>query len=176
MTTSSLEQLLSRLETLLEHLDATDEPVRSQVYELLDGVDALHRSAVLALTDALPEPQRQRLADAHPAISWLFMAYAPDDRTRADLALDDVRPFVHGHGGTVDVLDVVDGIVHVRLGGACEGCSASAATLQHGVEEALRTNLPGFRGLEVAEDDAPSHPPPGDPLSPAGRSLPVLPS
>lgn len=175
MTTSSLDQLLGRLEMLLDRLDATEEPVRSQVYELLDGVDALHRSAVRALVDALDDGQAQRLADAHPAISWLFMAYAPDDWTQADLALDEVRPFIHGHGGDVEVLDVHDGIVHVRLGGACQGCSASAATLRHGVEEALRTNLPGFRGLEVAEDDAPSHPPPGTPLSPVGRSLPVIP-
>lgn len=172
---ASLEQLLARLEALLEDLDATEEPIRSQVYELLDGVDALHRSAIRALVDALGDEAVRGLADTHPAISWLFMAYAPDDRVLADLALDDVRPFIHGHGGAVEVLDVTDGVVHVRLDGACRGCSASAATLRHGVEEALRTHLPGFRRLDVDEDDAPVHPPPGEPLSPAGRVLPVVP-
>lgn len=170
-----LAQLLERLEFLLEQVDAADEPMRSIVYELLDGVDAVHRSGVRELVAALEQPQVESLARHHPAIEWLFAAYALDERTLAETALEDVRPFLHSHGGDVEVLEAVDGIVHVRMEGACQGCSASAATLTHGVEEALRTHLPGFRRLEVEADDAPSHPPPGQPLSPVGRELPVIP-
>jgi hypothetical protein len=45
--------------------------------------------------------------------------------------------------------------------GACSGCTASAITLQQGVEEALRAGYPDFTRLEVDEDpDAVAHPPP----------------
>ena len=170
-----LSALLDRLEFLLEQVDAADEPMRSMVYELLDGVDAVHRSAVRELVGALGRDRCASLADHHPAIEWLFAAYAPDERALAEAALDEVRPFLHSHGGDVEVLGATDGVVHVQLDGACQGCSASAATLTHGVEEALRRHLPGFRRLDVEADDAPSHPPPGAPLSPVGRELPVLP-
>lgn len=170
-----LAALLDRLEHLLARVDSADEPMRSTMYELLDGVDALHRSAVRELVAALGRDRCGPLAAHHPAIEWLFTAYAPDERALAEAALDDIRPFLHSHGGDVEVLGVADGVVHVRLDGACQGCSASAATLTHGVEEALRTHLPGFQHLDVEPDDAPSHPPPGGPLTPAGRQLPVFP-
>lgn len=170
-----LEQLVERLDHLLGRIDEAEEPLRSTVYELLDGVDALHRSAVRALVAALPPGAADELAARHPALEWLFAAYVPDERALAEAALDGIRPFLHSHGGDVQVLDAADGVVRVRLEGACDGCSASAATLQHGVEEALRDDLPGFRALEVERTDAPSHPPPGAPLTPAGRDLPMFP-
>ncbi len=170
-----LAALLDRLELLLEQLDAVDEPVRGMVYELLDGVDAVHRSAVRELVSALGRDQCLSLADHHPAIEWLFAAYDADQRAMAQAALTDIRPYLHSHGGDVEVLGATDGVIRVRLDGACRGCSASAATLTHGVEEALRTHLPGFRHLEVEADDAPVHPPPGASLPPPGRQLPVLP-
>lgn len=170
-----LTELLDRLEYLLEQVDGADEPTRATVYELLDGVDVLHRSAVRELVAALGTERATQLAGRHPAIDWLFTAYAPDERAIAEAALDEVRPFLHSHGGDVDVLDASDGVVRVRLDGACQGCTASTATLTHGVEKALRDHLPGFQRLDVEADDAPSHPPPGAPLTPPGRELPVFP-
>lgn len=170
-----LSQLVERLDELLGRIDEAGEPLRSTVYELLDGVDTLHRSAVRELVLALGPEAADVLAARHPAIAWLFEAYVPDERALAESALDGVRPFLHSHGGDVQVLDATDGVVRVRLEGACDGCSASAATLQHGVEEALRDEFPGFRLLEVEGSDAPSHPPPGAPLTPAGRDLPMFP-
>jgi Fe-S cluster biogenesis protein NfuA len=171
-----LTDLLERLERSLEQLDHTDEPVRSTVFALLDDVDLLHRSAVRELVAAIGTDRAEQLAGRHPAIEWLFAAYAPDERAAADAALEEVRPFIHSHGGDVEVVDATDGIVRVRLAGACQGCSASAATLTHGVEDALRSQLPGFRALEVEEDDAPAHPPPGAPLPAAGAELPLFPT
>ncbi|MBW3620870.1 MAG: NifU family protein [Actinobacteria bacterium] len=170
-----LAQLVDRLDELLGRVDEAEEPLRSTVYELLDAVDLLHRSAIRELVTALGPEAARRLAAGHPAIEWLFEAYVPDERALAESALDAVRPFLHSHGGDVQVRDAADGIVRVRLEGACDGCSASAATLQHGVEEALRDGFPGFRALEVEPSDAASHPPPGAPLTPAGRDLPMFP-
>lgn len=161
-----IRRLLERLETLVEEVRQLDEPARGRVFELLDGVDVLHRTALANLGAALERRgvDPADLRDVHPSIRWLFDAYAVDvdEAAAADAALDDIRPYIHSHGGEVEVLDVTDGIVHLRMSGACSGCTASAVTLREGVEEALRDGLPGFVSLVVEEDeDAEEHPPPG---------------
>lgn len=154
--------LLDRLEELLGDVEQLGEDVRDGVFELLDGVDAVHRLAITRLAEALAG----RLADLRrddPAVDWLFEAYGVgvDDVDAASAALEAVRPYLHEHGGEVEVLAVSHGVVRVHLIGACSGCSSAAETLRHGVEEALREGLPGFVAIEVASDEgAAQHPPP----------------
>jgi len=160
-TLARLGPLLDRLEELLGEVDELDGPVRDTVFELLDGVDALHRLAVTRLAALLDDVQLLRQAD--PAVAWLLEAYGVgvDDVDAASAALDAVRPYIHEHGGDVRVLEVADGVVRVQLTGACSGCTAAAVTLRNGVEEALREGLPGFVAMDVAPDSgAPAHPPP----------------
>lgn len=135
--------------------------VRDDVFELLQGIDALHRTGMTRLVELLVEARGEEVlaelaADpiAGPVLE-LYDLVPPDERTQAEDALDTVRPYIHSHGGEVEVLDVQGGIVHVRLVGSCHGCSGSAMTLRRGVEEALRTGFPGFKELAVHES-APS--------------------
>ena len=161
-----LEEVLDRLEGLLAEVDRLDDEVRRPVLELLDGLDALHRTALERLPEALGAEGVERLRGADPALAWLLDAYgvAPDQRAVAERALDSVRPYIHSHGGEVELLDASGGVVLVRLTGACSGCAASAITLREGVEAALREGVPGFQRLEVAPDHGPAHPPPGPTL------------
>lgn len=159
---ATLGPLLDRLEELLSDVEQFDEPVRDRVFELLDGVDAVHRLALTRLADALGE-QLRPLRRQDVAVDWLFEAYGVgvDDVDAADAALEQVRPYLHEHGGEVEVLGVQHGVVRVRLTGACSGCTSASQTLRHGVEEALREGLTGFVRMDVAPDDgAPAHPPP----------------
>ncbi len=163
---SELSELLDHLEERFHRIEDFDEPVRETVFELLDGIDTLHRSALHYLGAELDDPEVRRLREAHPAIAWLFDAYGVgvDERAAVEQALESIRPYIHSHGGKVDVLGVSQGIVHLRMAGACAGCTASAITLQEGIEEALREGFPGFAGLEVEEEDAAPHAPPGPTL------------
>lgn len=178
-----LPALLERLESLLAAVDAMEEPARTRVFELLDGIDTLHRSALHHLGDALGDEQLVAARDAHPAIAWLCEAYGigVDERHAAEQALEAIRPYVDSHGGDIQVLDAHEGVVTLRMAGACAGCSASAVTLQEGVEEALQKGMPGFVRIEVQEDaDAAPHPPPGATLDgvsppPGATLLQVLP-
>jgi nitrite reductase/ring-hydroxylating ferredoxin subunit/Fe-S cluster biogenesis protein NfuA len=77
-----------------------------------------------------------------------------DPQAEVENALASIRPYVHSHGGEIEVLDVIDGVVHVRLAGSCDGCAGSATTLKRGVETALREGFPGFTGM-VVHDPAP---------------------
>ncbi|TGA97259.1 NifU family protein [Sporolactobacillus shoreae] len=62
--------------------------------------------------------------------------------------LEKLRPFLLRDGGDVELLDVEDGIVRVRLLGACENCPSSTLTLKAGIERALLENVPGIKELE----------------------------
>lgn len=160
-----LDQRLDELERLLAEVEALDEPLRDRVVALLDGVDALHRHALERLGSLLGEGELGRLR-GDPAVAWLLDTYSVgvDERAAADAALERVRPYIHSHGGRLELLDARGGVVRVRLAGSCSGCTASAITLRGGVEEALREGFPGFVAMEVEEDDAPAHPPPGPTL------------
>ena len=110
--------------------------------------------------------QIARLRAGDPAIDWLFDTYAVgvDERAAAEAALESIRPYIDSHGGAVEVLGAHEGVVRVRMSGACAGCTASAVTLQSGIEEALREHFPGFARVEAEQDDAAPHPPPGPQL------------
>lgn len=163
---AGLDQLLDDLERRLAEVDSLEEPVRDQLFAILDGVDALHRRALERLAVLLGPKELERLRDADPAVAWLWEAYAVgvDERAAAEAAIEGVRPYLHSHGGDVAVLGAAGGVVRLRLTGACSGCTASTITLRRGVEEALRDGFPGFTAMEVEEDDALPHPPPGPTL------------
>jgi Fe-S cluster biogenesis protein NfuA len=61
-------------------------------------------------------------------------------------ALEDVRPALQMDGGDVDLVRVTeDGVVYVRLVGACAGCPMSQMTLSQGVERRIREAVPAVR-------------------------------
>lgn len=171
-----LDDLLDELEVLLTEVDALDEPVRGRVLSLLDGIDALHRLALTRMAAAIGLQEVERARAADPAVAWLLEAYAVgvDELGAAEAALDRVRPYLHSHGGDVSVLAASGGVVRVKLSGACSGCTASTITLRRGVEEALREHLPGFAAMEVEEDDALPHAPPGPTLLQLEEPPPLL--
>ncbi|SDB94259.1 NifU family protein [Shouchella lonarensis] len=62
--------------------------------------------------------------------------------------LDKLRPFLLRDGGDVELVDVEDGIVKVRLLGACGSCPSSTITLKAGIERALLEEVPGIIEIE----------------------------
>jgi Fe-S cluster biogenesis protein NfuA len=63
-------------------------------------------------------------------------------------ALNDIRPSLQADGGDVELVDVVDGIVKVRLTGACGGCPMSQMTLKQGIETYVRKKIPEIVSVE----------------------------
>ena len=60
-------------------------------------------------------------------------------------ALEKIRPALQADGGDVELVDVEDGIVSVRLTGACGGCPMSTMTLKMGIERVLREQVPDIK-------------------------------
>ncbi len=74
---------------------------------------------------------------------------SPDMRARVERVLDTIRPYVQGDGGDIELVDVTDGIVQLRLAGACVGCMHSMMTLQAGIERTLKQEIPEVRVVEA---------------------------
>lgn len=145
--------LLGHLEELIEEMRELDDPPRERVFELLGGIDLLHRMALRELGAAVEREglDLAPLREAHPAIAWLFDAYAVDvdERAAVDAALERLHPSVRSR---VDVLDVDDGVVRLRLADGT-GTTAPDRDPRDAVEEALREAFPGFVSLVVEDDD-----------------------
>lgn len=65
--------------------------------------------------------------------------------------LNKIRPYLQQDGGDVEYVSFKDGIVYVRMLGACIGCSSIDATMKDGIEALLLEEVPGVIGVELAE-------------------------
>lgn len=65
-----------------------------------------------------------------------------------------LRPYLNADGGDLDFVKFEDGIVYVRLLGACIGCSSSDDTITNSVEALLLEEVPGVIGVEVVEEES----------------------
>lgn len=63
-------------------------------------------------------------------------------REKIEAVLNQIRPNLVRDGGNVELVDATDGIVKVRLTGACGGCPMASMTLKHGVERVLKERVP----------------------------------
>ena len=70
-------------------------------------------------------------------------------REVVEKALEKIRPALRADGGDIELIDVVDGVVKVRLTGACGGCPMSQMTLKMGVEKVLKQQVPEVKSVET---------------------------
>jgi NFU1 iron-sulfur cluster scaffold homolog, mitochondrial len=76
-------------------------------------------------------------------------------RRRVQQVLDEmINPGVASHGGFVELLDVQEDNIFIRMGGGCQGCGAADMTLKMGIERLIRENVPQVREVLDATDHA----------------------
>lgn len=76
-------------------------------------------------------------------------------RMKVQQVLDDmINPGVAAHGGFVELLDIQDDNVFIRMGGGCQGCGAADVTLKMGIERLIRENVPQVREILDTTDHA----------------------
>ena len=71
-------------------------------------------------------------------------------RERVEKAIEKIRGFLQQDGGDIELVDVIDGVVKVKLTGACGCCPMSQMTLKNGVERALKEEIPEIIRVESA--------------------------
>jgi len=71
-------------------------------------------------------------------------------KEKVEKALETIRPALQSHGGDVELVEVKDdGVVRVRLTGACSGCPHAQMTLTQGVEKQLKEMVPEVKSVEA---------------------------
>ncbi len=72
-------------------------------------------------------------------------------KDEVESVLETLRPALMQDGGNVELVDIEDGVVKLRLVGACSSCSSSTMTLKMGIERALKKAIPMVRCIEAVE-------------------------
>lgn len=150
--------VLEEVERLMGILTSyPDSAVGQTTTAMLAGIDAVHRTALAHLMGAIQSMAGDAFVNrltADPAIRLLLMSYdllAVDRRTLAEEALDSVRGHLHAHGIDIHLLDVLGGVVSVRLHGAPPVTDPAYGGAVHDIEEALRAGFLGFQELEISD-------------------------
>jgi Fe-S cluster biogenesis protein NfuA len=71
-------------------------------------------------------------------------------KEKVQAVLDKIRPSLQADGGDVELVDVIDGVVKVRLQGACKGCPMSQMTLRNVIERVIKKEIPEVKAVEPA--------------------------
>jgi Fe-S cluster biogenesis protein NfuA len=70
-------------------------------------------------------------------------------KEKVEKVIEQIRPNLQADGGDIELIDVTpDGVVKVKLQGACHGCPGAAMTLKMGVERMLKANVPEVKSVE----------------------------
>ncbi len=72
-------------------------------------------------------------------------------KEKVQAVLNKIRPMLQADGGDVELVDVEDGVVRVRLQGACAGCPKSQMTLKNGIERLLKNDIPEVQSVISAD-------------------------
>ena len=157
----TFDEILDRMGALVGELERADPAIRDRVLELLDYLEAWHREGITRIATAIP-PGVLQAAREDPIVAHLLDTYLSEDEEGdpselIEGALEEIRPYVHSHGGEMEVLAVDGGVVTLKLMGSCHGCPSSMVTLSQGVEAILTERWPGFRELRVEEDELHRH-------------------
>ncbi|HVT26386.1 MAG TPA: NifU family protein [Lacipirellulaceae bacterium] len=157
-TTSSFERRIGRIESLVERIEQSADPsLREAAREMVRCLLELHAEGLRKILHLA--------AGSNGAAQSVLDAWLKDDLVRSLLllhelhpeslesrvrhALENVRPYLRSHGGNVELLELGEGRVRLRMDGNCHGCPSSAATLRDTIERAILELAPDAGEIEV---------------------------
>ena len=147
----AFQRLSQRVERLIARIETAPDPsVRADALELTRSLMELHGAALDRLMEIVARAGASGYAlmddfagdDLVAGLLLLYGLHPYDLETRVMTALDGARPFLHAHGGDVELLGVTDGTVRLRLVGNCRNCSSSTMTLKLAIERAIYEAAP----------------------------------
>ena len=141
---SEIEELIHNI----EHL--RDSETRKNAIALVQALMEFHGQALDRLMELIAEKGEPGFSifdsfAADETVGSLLLLYGLHPlslETRVTNALDKVRPYLSSHGGSVELLEIVDGNVRVKLEGSCKTCPSSSITLKLAIEEAIYAAAP----------------------------------
>jgi Fe-S cluster biogenesis protein NfuA/nitrite reductase/ring-hydroxylating ferredoxin subunit len=129
---------------VLERVDALLEEVEGDVkaQELVQALVELYGEGLARIVAMVPDAGALTEDDLVNHLLLLHDLHPVPLEERVLGALEEVEPYMHSHGGGVELAGVEDGVVRLRLQGSCEGCAASELTLKLAIEDAVMKAAP----------------------------------
>jgi Fe-S cluster biogenesis protein NfuA len=152
-------ELLARVEELSAQVEQLGDPrARELAEELVSAVIAMYGDGLERIMAVIGDSREagatilDELSQDGAVASLLLIhdLYPVPLRERVLEALETVRPYMESHGGDVELVELTDeGVATLALRGSCHGCSASRATLESAITQALEEHCPDLAGIEV---------------------------
>lgn len=152
-----------------DEASARHSPLAARLFKISGVRSVLIQGADVTLSHQAPVdwravgPQvgaaiREHLASGEPAVRPEAFEHASSEdqlRNKVQKILDEqINPAVASHGGFITLVDVQGSDIYIQMGGGCQGCGQADVTLRDGVEEALRSQVPGLGQILDATDHA----------------------
>ena len=159
LSSQEFQKQLGRVEELIAALEKVPDPkVAGQIRDLIQTLLELHGSGLERILSVvydsgsngatvIDELGQDRLVSG---LLLLHGLHPLDLEARVRKALEEVKPRLGQHGGSVELVEVrEDGAVRIKLEGNCSGCPSSRVTLHRTIEEELYAAAPDITSLEV---------------------------
>jgi len=147
-----------RIEELIQNIESlNDSQARENAIALVQALMELHGSALERLMDLIAEKGEPGFSifdsfARDEAVAGLLLLYGLHPlplETRVANALEKVKPYLDSHGGSVKLLEIVDGHVFLQLEGNCKSCPSSSQTLKLAIEEAIYAAAPDIASIQA---------------------------
>lgn len=144
-----VEELIGRLEPLLERIERATGPVAEVAAEAVEGLALLYGTAlarVLALAEETPALVESLLGDGLVEHLLALHGLHPSPvRERVLRSLDDIAPRLRSHGARVELIALEDGVARLRY--TAGGCRSTAAAIERAIGDAVLAAAPELSGV-----------------------------
>ncbi|HET6977164.1 MAG TPA: NifU family protein [Pyrinomonadaceae bacterium] len=153
-----MTQSIEKIEELVERIESLPDPeARASSLALVQALMDFHGEALDRLMEIVAAQGEPGYAifdkfSSDELVSNLLLLYSLHPlpiETRVLQALENVKPHLDSHGGSVELLEINNGVVRLRLQGTCKGCPSSADTLKLAIEAAIFAAAPDVVSIEA---------------------------
>ncbi len=159
-------ELVGDVERHLADLEAVGDPATAQrATAVVQALLELYGAGLARMVEEISVRDDGTLAEVFAEdelVSHLLLLHGLHPVSLGDRvlgALDGVRPYLESHGGNVELVDVEEPVVRLRMQGSCSGCPSSSVTLKLAIEDAIHKAAPEIEDV-IAEDVVASEPAP----------------
>jgi Fe-S cluster biogenesis protein NfuA/nitrite reductase/ring-hydroxylating ferredoxin subunit len=153
-----LPQSMAQIEGLVQKIEALPDPeARASALSLVQALMEFHGTGLDRMMEIVADSKEGGYAvfdrfaadDLVGSLLLLYGLHPHPLETRVMQALDKVRPYLDSHGGNVELLEIKDGVVRLRMQGSCKSCPSSSLTLKLAIEEAIYAAAPDVVTIEA---------------------------
>jgi len=153
---SGLNERVQKIDTLVAQIrGAPDSEIRKAALELVQTLLEFHAVGIDRMMEITSSggDQGWQIIDEFGrdetvgSMLLLHGLHPLDLDTRVRDALERVRPYLQSHGGNVELVEIVDGVVRLKLTGTCNGCASSTLTLTTAIEKAIYETAPDVTSI-----------------------------